>query len=128
MNVFENNVSHSGVKGMKWKDKKPPEELSPERQTFNEIMLGQYKGPMTKDEQAKYVAERFALEQQIATKKKFGGKDRYQMSNAELKDAIAGLGITKEKVKSLDKKKVARGKKRATKIISENSKKVVPNG
>jgi hypothetical protein len=120
-------VEHSGVKGMKW-DKRKEVDLSPERQIFNQIMMGQYKGELTPEEQAKFVADRFSLEQKVRTDATSGGKDRYEMSNDELDTFIKNLETPKKKVKELSKKKVASGKKRATKIIDKNSKKKVPSG
>jgi hypothetical protein len=121
------NLGHSGVKGMKWENRKEVD-LSPERQIFNQIMLGQYKGELTPEQQAKYVSDRFALEQKIASGKTSKGKDVYEMTNDELQGFISNMGVAKEKVKSLDKKKVASGKKKAKTILDKNSKKKVSNG
>jgi len=117
-------IAHSGVKGMKWKEKKSPEALSPERQTFNEIMLGQYKGPLTPEQQAKFVKERFDLEQKVGSGKTSGGNTMYSMSNDQIKEFLANAGTMKKKLSDTDKKKRAVAKKKVYDLLGNPVKKV----
>ena len=120
-NVFE----HSGVKGMKWKEHKIEEDLSPERITFNQIMMKTYKGPMTPDEQAKFVAERFKLEQQIGSGKTKMGNTMYNMSNEDILGFLESHGTMHKSTADIkkDKAKTKKGADLAEKALGKSKKK-----